>query len=297
MNESANKLLNLMFRPSENICVSYNKYGYHSVPLKNVLNNETVVLVPTEDSCERRGISWDEGREERFAEEMKLVALNPIDGYREDENCTAYRNFLVEIDDGTSAEQVAYVKKLELPYSASIFSGNKSMHFLISLSQDLPDEKSWRMVAEWILNIVTLADPLTKNPSRSIRIPGVWREPKKLQRLAEIEPAISLKTLMDWLNRHPEAKPAVFQKKTPSEDFQFNKVKPWVISRLKNGLDRTKGRNQQWYAIAYEFALAGYPEHGTIEFLSRYFSPERDFKEREWKITLKSAFKRVHSGK
>jgi hypothetical protein len=185
-----------------------------------------------------------------------------------------------------------YVKKLGLPYSAAIFSGNKSIHFLVSLSEDLPNEKIWRMFAEWILNIVTLADSKTKNPSRSIRIPGVWREPTKLQRLIEIKPAITQKQLAAWLAKHPEAKPQPYVKRQPSEKADFGQIAPWVIDKLKNGIDVTKGRNQQWYGIACEFYLSGFSLDATMDVLSEYFTPERDFKEREWKTTIASAFKR-----
>lgn len=292
MNEVGSQLLQMMFRPGEEVCVSYNKYGYHSVPLEKVLNGKQVLLVPTEDSCEKRNLTMEQGSEVRFTDEMTLVALNPIKGFRNDENCTAFRNFLVEMDDGTSEEQLAYIKRLGMPYSAVVFSGNKSLHFLISLSEDLPNEKIWRMLAEWVLNIVTLADSKTKNPSRSIRIPGAWREPTKQQTLVEIRSSLTKNELVAWLAKHPNAKPQTYTRKEPTGNRSIDKIKPWVIEKLKNGVDRSKGRNQQWYAIACEFYLAGYSLDATMELLSEYFVPERDFKEREWKVTVASAFKR-----
>ena len=294
MNESGKQLLNLMFRPGESICVSYNKFGYHSLPLEKILADDPVTLIPTEESCEKRGITWEEGYEKRFPNEMSLVSLNPIKGFRNDQNCTAFRNFLVEVDYGSLKEQLEYIKRMGLPYSACIFSGNKSLHFLVSLKEDVPNEKIWRMLAEWILNIVTLADDKTKNPSRGIRVPGVWREPKKLQRLVEIGPAISQKQLMAWLLKHPAAKPAKQEKRAPSGTRDFSKVKQWAKAALINGIDARKGRSNQWYAIAYEFGLAGYSEDDTIEMLSQYFTPERTFKEKEWLTTIKSAFKHVN---
>lgn len=285
-----------MFRPGETVCISHNQYGYHSIPLDNAINGP-VVLVPTQDSLDKRKITLEEGIERLEPIQLTLCALNPIKGYREDLNCTAFRNFLVEIDFGPLAQQMAYIKKLEMPYSAIVFSGNKSLHFLISLDTDLPSESVWRHLSEWVLNIVTLADQNTKNPSRSIRIPGAWREPSKKQRIVEFKGPVSLKDLGAWLNQYPEAKPKGKEKRQVSEKHDFSRIKPWVVERLMNGLDASKGRNKQWFSIACEFALAGYSEDDTIDILMDFFSPDRDFKEKEWKTSINSGFKYIYARK
>lgn len=296
MHESGKKLLNLMFRPGETVCVSHNKFGYHSIPLEEILNKDTVTLVPTVESCEKRNIEWGPDTfEHKKTDELLLVALNPIKGYREDINATAYRNFLIEIDTGPLAQQLAYAKQLEIPYSAVVFSGNKSLHFLVSLDQDLPSYDVYYHLAEWTLKIVTLADQMTKNPSRSIRIPGAEREPGKRQGLVDYRGPVSLKDFSNWLAKHPEAKPIVEKKRTVSEHFDFKNMRYWVKQRLVNGLDPSKGRNIQWYAIACEFALAGYSYDGTMEILEGYFTPEKDFTRKEWRITIKSAFKNMRA--
>jgi hypothetical protein len=289
MHETGKKLLNLMFRPGETVCVSHNKYGYHSIPLQNALEGP-VTLVPPQTSEDQ---TWRHPK----PEELLLVALNPIKGWRQDMNCTAFRSFLVEMDYGPLAQQLAYAKRIGLPYSAVIFSGNKSLHFLITLDSDLPDEETWRKIAEWILGVATMADQKTKNPSRSIRIPGAFREPDKQQKIVEFHGAISLKDLGAWLSKHPEAKPVVREKRVPSGKLDFDRIKPWCRDLLINGLKADKGRNQQWFAIACEFALAGFSEDDTLDILSEFFSPDRDFKEREWKRCIRSGFEKIYSGK
>ena len=206
MHETGKQVLSLMFRPGETICVSPNQFGYHSIPLNNALNGP-VVLVDTPDSVAKRKMNFDDAIERVDSDVPILCALNPIKGYREDLNCTSFRNFLVEMDTGSLQDQLAYVKQLGMPYSAAIFSGNKSIHFLLSLDQDLPSESVYRTISEWILSIVTLADQQTKNPSRSIRIPGAFREPGKQQQLLEFHGAVKLADLRDWLTKHPGAKP------------------------------------------------------------------------------------------
>jgi hypothetical protein len=290
MHETGKKVLSLMFRPGETVCVSPNQFGYHSIPLENAMTSP-VVLVPTEDSVAKRKMTLDQAIERIKSEEILLCALNPIRGYRNDFNCTAFRNFLIEIDTGSSEQQLAYIKKIGLPYSAAVFSGNKSLHFLISLENDLPSERVYRVFSEWILNIVTLADQMTKNPSRSIRIPGAFREPGKQQLLVEFNGPVSLETLTSWLKSHPDAKPQEKEDRAISDTpDDFAKVSPWICKKLINGILAPQ-RNRQWFQVGVEFALCGYEEDDTVRRLKKYFSPDRDFKEREWETTIRSAFK------
>jgi len=288
MDKTGQELLNLMFRPGETVCVSHNKYGYHSIPLENALNGIATLVSPNPDR-EFEKVETDR---------LTLVALNPIKGWREDLNCTAFRNFLIEMDYGPLNEQLAYADKIGLPYSAVVFSGNKSLHFLISLEQDLPNEEVWRVMAEWTLAIATAADQNTKNPSRQIRIPGAFREPGKKQLIVKNNGATKLADFAAWLAKHPDAKPRPPEKREISGEADFSKLKPWVKQRLAKGVVGFKsGRNKEWFAVACEFALAGYSEDEATEILSGYFSPERDFKEREWKTSIKSGFKYIYARK
>lgn len=295
IHETGKQLLSLMFRPGETICVSPNKYGYHSIPLENAINGP-VVLLPTPDSVAKRKLTWEQATEQKDPSEIILCALNPIKGYRDDLSCTAFRNFLIEMDYGPIPDQLTYVKQLGMPYSAAIFSGNKSIHFLVSLDKDLPSEALYRVFSEWILNVATLADQQTKNPSRSIRVPGAFREPGKQQTLMEYHGPVSLESLTNWLKAHPNAKPVKKQRNQISAEPNFDRVKRWVASTLVNGI-RPPNRNKQWFVIAIEFALCGYSEDDTIRLLSPYFEPDRDFREKEWEVTIHSAFKYTYERK
>lgn len=301
MDKTGEILLKLMFREGEQICVSPNKYGYHSVEIPHALQSE----VPLLSTKFRDGIALEDGTvkmpsvEESMrtvpGDELQLVSLNPIKGWREDQNCTAYRNFLVECDYGTTQQQLTYIRdQHKMPYSAAIFSGGKSVHFLISLSADLPTEESWRAISEWILGIVTLADPMCKNPSRSIRIPGAKRDDKR-QQLLEYRGPVTLSDLHAWLALTPTAAPKPKEKFEPSGiPNDLSRLSKWVKRALATGLDPKKGRNQQWFAIACDFAIAGFSEEDCIIALKAYFRPDRDFKEREFLTSVRSAFKHVY---
>jgi hypothetical protein len=293
------KLLKLMFNEDETICVSDSQYGYHSIPFTEATSNKTITLVPTPESCVKRNIEWKpENFDKAHTDNIKLVALNPIKGWRKDEYCYKYRNFLVEIDTGTVESQIEYIKKLGVPYSAIVFSGNKSAHVLISLDIDLPSEKVYRKLSEWLLRAIPLSDQQTKNPSRSIRVPGAIRENGNAQTLLEYNGKVSLVALKSFLDAHPSAKPIERKRKPMSDTLDISRIKaPWVAYTLINGLDPTKGRNKQWFSIAVEFALAKYTEDDTIEILDSYFSPEKDFTEREWLTAIRSGFKYAYERK
>lgn len=272
-----------MFREGETICVSHNKYGYHSIPLENAFDGK-VTLVPPDPE---RPFEYVD------SSELKLVTLNPIKGFRLDCNATAFRNFLIEMDYGTPKEQLEYVKKTGMPYSAIVFSGNKSLHFLISLDKDIPTEKIYRLFAEWTLAIVSLADQACKNPSRNIRIPGAMREPGKKQILVEMKGPVNIQEFSKWLNKYPDSKPKEKERKKSSEHPDFTRVALWVQELVVNGVHNN--RNKTWFAIGCEFALAGYEEDDTIDILSQYFVEQRDFKEREWLSAITSAYKHIES--
>lgn len=286
MHDTSKQLLELMFREGESVCVSPNKFGYHSVPLEDAIFGETVTLLPP--NPESKTIKPD-------TDKLILVALNPIVGFRVDANCTGFRNFLIEMDVGTQEQQKEYIAARAMPYSAAVFSGGKSLHYLISLEDDLPNEATWRMVNQWCLNIMTLADQNCKNPSRSIRLPGAMRDTGKMQELVEIKTTVSYAELSAWLKTYPQCAPKPEPKRQkPSETPTLDRVRPWVKKRIVGGLDPKQSRNTQWFAIACEFAIAGFSEEDATDILEGYFNEDTDFKKREWKASIRSGFKHVN---
>jgi len=292
MDDKGKALLRLMFRPEEQICISPNKYGYCSIPLDKAFSDR-VTLVSTKH---RDGAPIEECLETYPGESLQLVALNPIMGYRSDANVTAYRSFLIELDGDLLINQLNYVEDSGMPYSAVIFSGNKSLHFLITLTEDLSNKKAYDYVIEWILRIMYKADQATKNPSRSIRVPGAIRNGKK-QSLVKMKDRVSPEDLQKWLNRYPQAKPKVVTPRPKNNLKSFPSMRPWMQKALREGLDPSKGRNVQWFAIAVELFMNGFSEEEVIEELEGYFEEERDFKRREWITSIKSAGKYVSERK
>ena len=288
MDPTGQSLLKLLFNEGETICVSNNEFGFHSIPLESALDGEVELLSPNDKVPLTYCHSSD----------LILAAINPINGFRRDSNVTAFRSFLIEIDIGTIKEQVNTIAHIKMPFSAQVFSGNKSVHTVITLDSDLSSEKNYRFTAEWILNIVTSADKNCKNPSRSIRIPGAYREPGKKQRLIKMNNRVTQKELSAWLNQYRHLEPTVKEKKVVAGNADFSNLSPWARYMLVNGIEfKNRGRNQTFFGLAYDLALAGFSEEKAIELLRERFQEERDFKEKELLTTIVSAYRTVTEGK
>jgi hypothetical protein len=275
--------IELFFNKGEEICVSPNKFGYYSVSQDELLKDSFTIV-----SCGEKMYTNDIS-----INDINLCSINPVLGARRDENVTAYRSFLVEIDFGSLAEQKTYIDAIEMPYSICTFSGNKSLHYGIVLSEDL-SPSVWRNTAEWILAIANKADQQTKNPTRCIRFPdNVRKDGKKLpQSLVDYRGRISPEDLFTWLSRWSELNPALKKKTRKTVTIQVGdlNIPEWIVDKIKNGFDEG-GRNKGWFCISIGLAKLGWSEDKILDALSSYFIEDRDFKEKEWEIAIKSGCK------
>lgn len=283
MNDTSKKLLSLLFKENEEVCVSPNKFGYMSIPLTDLYLGSFVLSPQSEDQRPRTC----------SPEEIVLVAINPIKGARKDDNVTAFRTFMVELDVGSTKDQFEYIKSKNMPYSACVFSGGKSLHYAITLDQDLPSYKIWRFYAEWILRCVERADQQTKNPSRGIRMAGNLRD-GNLMNLVDYRGPVSLDALKAWLSNYEGLMPVEREKPviiTQEPDLQI--LPEWVKNELVTGIDTSKGRNNRWFAIAFECGLHGWDEDGTIDALGYFFQEETSFSRKEWVSAIRQGVKKA----
>ena len=283
MNDKIQQFLTLMFNESETVCVSDNKFSTHAIPLETVLNGIDIPLISPKSTVVIRTVNSDK---------LIFVALNPINGFRKDSGCYKFRNFLIEMDTHEKHIQIEYIKRLGIPYSGMVWSGSKSVHTLISLSEDLPDEKTYRMLYKWILSIATLSDQALGNPSRSIRLPGVIRpETNNMQELIELGSRVKLDDFMAWLNKYPHLRPKEREeRKGLTSEKDYGRLSSWCRSQFKDGIDFSKGRNKTWFSLACDLAKSGYSETEAEEILGQYMVEEHDFKYKEFLTAIHSAF-------
>ncbi len=152
--------MSVLFDPGEQICASSTPYG-------------TSILNPMRQSVPK---------------ECLFFSINPLHDDRRDSNVTSFRNILVEMDKLSLIEQYAYIRG-KLPFTSCVYSGGKSLHFIISLQQPCPDEKTYRELVDRIYATVPECDISCKNPSRFSRLPGRHRpaphQPQRLEYLGE----------------------------------------------------------------------------------------------------------------
>lgn len=281
MDKTALNFLSLFFNKGEEISVSCDKYGYGSIT-QEVLTSGTPFYLNSPNT--------ELAPKEVTIEDIGLIAINPIVGFRRDSNVTACRSFLVEMDDGTLPEQKKYIEESGMPYSVCIYSGNKSLHFGIVLDIDLP-MSFWKVIAQWIVNILPRADQQVKNPSRSIRFPGHQRKDGKgkVQKLLEInENRIEADVFFEWLNQHEDKKPKMAIKR-PKKRLKYRRIPFGVTKQLNEGVDAS--RNSTWFSLACKMAESGYDIDYTLGHFDEYFEEELDFNKREWETCIKSAYK------
>lgn len=282
MNPFAKKQFDIMFNPDEEISVTPNGYGYMSVPYQEILMGSFVLSPQTEKQVPLFCSPSD----------IQLVAINPIKGKRQDASVTAFRTFMVEMDKNSLDYQYEYIKKFGMPYSFCVFSGGKSLHFGITLDEDLPSEDVWRHYMQWILNILADADQQAKNPSRGIRVAGNVRD-GNIMRPVHLGDRIPLQKLQAWLSSYGNLAPRKEKKEFVEMPLDIRSLPEWVVVELDRGVDTSKGRNNRWFAIAYECGLKGWNEDDTIAMLENFFSEDRDFKRSEWASAIKSGVKKA----
>jgi len=281
--ETTKTFLNIFFNKGETICVSDCDGGYHSI--EQELDKVTL-------------ISPTEGKDPRDIKEkdINLVAINPVNGWRRDRNVTAFRSFLIEMDEGDVTEQKKYIEELGMPYSMCIFSGNKSLHYGIVLGEDVVNEDMWKFVNQWILNIVSKADQQCINPTRSIRFPGNKRKNGKrlIQSVVDVKQRISQEELFNWLNNFPDKKPKKKVERKKSNKLKFavsiTGLAPWARKLLEDGI--LTDRNKTWFRVACNCRDSGMEYDNAIEILNGYFDEESDFPKSEWLNCISSAYRR-----
>lgn len=136
--------------------------------------------------------------------------LNPTEEYhnvdkprRADHNVIVYRNILVEMDSVPLDQQEGFIKNTGMPYSSAVYSGGKSIHYIVSLETPLLTETEYRDLTERVYKALggkSVVDTSCKNPSRLSRVPNAFRYDKQqYQKLIHVGERIKNSDLEAWL--------------------------------------------------------------------------------------------------
>lgn len=273
--------LKLLFDPDEATCLTVNPRGTRVYPVAKYrdLDPAFFSINPIDPSRDHRPPHpW----------------YSPDQPRRADCNVTVFRNILIELDHGPIDEQAAYVVDLGMPFSTAVFSGGKSVHFIVSLVEPLPDAAAYGTLVRRILSVVSRADKSVKNPSRLSRFPGHIREDSgEEQTLLEVGHRIPNAKLEAWLNSHdaPPVKPI----KRPASPLPpaihgEHGLNGWTRNFLMFGADPGT-RNSSIFKTACNFREAGFSVETAIERM-RPTVASMDFPESEFLRTVESAYGR-----
>jgi hypothetical protein len=210
---------------------------------------------------------------------------------RADRNVSRHRSFLLEFDRHALDEQRRLVDDAGLPWTACVFSGNRSLHFIVTLAEPVTAD-AYRRTAAALLAAFPDADRACGNPSRLSRYPGAMRlETGKEQELLAVKERVAPSALAAWLAARPRG---VTLAAAP---------KP-VVCRLRN---RTLGflaagaeanRNLETFMAACDFAENGYSQAEALARLSEVLpllarQKDHPFTAQEMAAAVASAYRRV----
>lgn len=171
-----------------------------------------------------------------------------------------YRNFLFEMDKIPLEEQIPIFEKSGMPYSTVVFSGSKSYHYIVSLTEEIEDrvkyEAVWKAVEKVFSSIGAILDPLVKNPSGLSRMPGAIRDNGVEQTLIEVKERVPTEVFLKWIEDNGVNWEDFVPKFSPQTEQIFSsadeKMKlEWILKYKMSKLKYEEGnRNNYQHVLA-----------------------------------------------
>lgn len=196
-----------------------------------------------------------------------FFCVNALHTSRLDSNVICYRNLLLELDKVPLQQQVALVTS-RVPVSAITFSGGKSYHFIISLTEPVATEADYRRAWRGLYEAVPEADKACKNPSRLSRLPQVLRPDTGLmQELLYLGSHVPLAEL-------PQPKPL---KEAPAPSSEKLFVTQQLLRVLEIGVDTYiagsfAGRNQFFYWLGKRCSELGHTRAEKRSMVDKFYN-------------------------
>ena len=224
-NKTNNAFFNLLFNKDESTCFSSSAKGVKVYKLtQETMNNnanEFFCVNPLSlDLDQSPTKDWHDAKV----------------GRRADCNVTTFRNILIEIDspDFPLKRQVEFIKESGLPFSTAVYSGSKSVHFIVSLEESLNTKEEYRAMFKriWIA-LGKIPDRACGNTSRLTRYPNGYRtEKNKMQTLLHVGTRVSNQALEAWLVS--KGVPADHKEvQTIARDFNLERPEFFFHSKLR----------------------------------------------------------------
>jgi hypothetical protein len=135
------------------------------------------------------------------------------------------RNFLIEIDKIPLVQQAEYIEEIKMPFTTAVYSGGKSIHYIISLEEPCKDIKEYRELASFLMDdIIMFVDENNKNPSRLSRTPDFIRpDTGRKQEILELRKRVTKEEMLTFLE--PYGKIRHLKKKAARKAARQKKAK------------------------------------------------------------------------
>lgn len=213
----------------------------------------------------------------------KLLAFNPTNPgtkTRKNSDVARFRSFLIEFDNISINEQYDTILKLNFPYSTITYSGNKSLHIILTLEEEVDSQENYYLYSKWIHNIFEgkgyQPDPLTKSPSFLTRFPNVTADDGFCsQKLLSVRDRVNNNAFLEWLKSYPEYQPQISrvfvdEELKPERKSIIDLVDWYVLKYLKSSYSG----KENWFMcpICKEEKKAHYGKRMCVKGLNRYVS-------------------------
>ena len=253
--------LSKLFKPGDGLCYTSLDKGTAVVPFEEALE-----LRPARNFVSVNPLLINEDR-------MPTADWhNAGVGRRADVNVSAYRNFLLEFDEDSLAEQLFEVRSKELPFATLTFSGGKSLHAVVALTESVGSPAAYAHVHKCLRYIFWRTDPTCRNPSRLTRVAGARRlcddGPEREQELYELRKPIKVDQLERYINRF---RSHIYRCMDREQEEQHKRVRdiearggggllavdPKTMAFLESGETPAKSRHARLVAAAFELMECG----------------------------------------
>lgn len=251
-----NTYFDLLFEPQDMICVTDTVFGSQVAPIG--------------------------------AANGQFFCINALNGPRSDANVSSFRNILLEFDQGTIEEQKAIIEDSKLPYTLITFSGNKSLHVIISLETPLANKTEYALLVHRLYQKFPTCDKSTKNPSRLSRTPFAVRDNGVVQKVLSVGPRVPKEALEAFVGHTLVA--ITNQTDTPIRPKAKQRMRLSTMAFLRFGAPEGQW-NIGLFKAAADLSRCGTPPDKIIEMLESV-SGYLDNKDTQ---TIRSALKAVEA--
>lgn len=183
--DGARELIKHAFQQGEGVRIAYSKINEEEkeVPLDagTVLSREEWLKKLDEKNGDPNGIYWSAKKTGIY------IGINPMrPGGSKDQDVTAFRHALIEFDNISPEEQWRIYKESNIPCTAIIFSGGKSLHAWVNVDAKNRQEYDDRIkqLYSYFEKRGYQLDRKNKNPSRFSRLPNCVRFNKRQELIA-----------------------------------------------------------------------------------------------------------------